>query len=50
MYNPATGQTIKWTDMATVVDKDEDSKYYYNVLVINENKERVFEDCCNEFI
>jgi hypothetical protein len=20
MYNPATGQTVKWTDMATVVD------------------------------
>lgn len=26
MYNPATRQTVKWTDMATVVDKDEDSE------------------------
>jgi hypothetical protein len=22
MYNPTTRQTLKWTDMATVVDKD----------------------------
>ncbi len=50
MCNPATGQTIKWTDMATVVDKDEDSENYYNVLGINENNERVFEDSCNKYI
>jgi hypothetical protein len=50
MYNPATGQTIKWTEMTTVVDKDEDSKNYYIVLGINENKERVLEDSYNEFI
>jgi hypothetical protein len=36
--------------MATVVDKDNDSKNHYNVLGINENKERVFKDSCNEFI
>ncbi len=50
MYNPATGQTIKWTDKATVVDKDKDSKNYYNVLGIDENKEKVFKDSCNKFI
>jgi hypothetical protein len=50
MYNPATGQTIMLTDMATVVDEDKDSKNYYDVLGIYENKERVFEDSHNEFI
>jgi hypothetical protein len=50
MYNPATGQTVKWTDMATVVDKDNDSKNHYNVLRFNENKERVFKDSRNKFI
>jgi hypothetical protein len=50
MYNLATGQTIKWTDMATVVDEDEDSKNYYNVLGIDKNEERVFKDSCNEII
>jgi hypothetical protein len=50
MYNPATGQTIKWTDMATVVEEDKDSENYYNVLVIDENKERVSEDSRNKFI
>ncbi len=50
MYNLATGQTIKWTDMATVVNKDKDSENYYHVLGIDENKERVFEDSCNKFI
>jgi hypothetical protein len=44
MYNLATRQTIKWTDMATVVDEDKDSENYYNVLGIDENKERVFKD------
>jgi hypothetical protein len=33
MYNPATGQTIKLTDMATVVDKYEDSENYYRLGV-----------------
>ena len=50
MYNPVTGQNIKWTEMATVLDEDKDSKNYYNVLGINENKERVFEDSRNKFI
>jgi hypothetical protein len=50
MYNLATRQTVKWTDMATVVDKDNDSKNRYNVLGINENKERVFEDSRNKLI
>jgi hypothetical protein len=36
--------------MATVVDKDEDSENYYNVLGINETKERVFDDSSNKFI
>ncbi len=36
--------------MATVVDKDEDSKNYYAVLGINKNKERVFKDSHNKFI
>jgi hypothetical protein len=50
MYNPATGQTVKWTNLATVVDEDKDSKNYYDVLGIDKNKERVFEDSHNEFI
>jgi hypothetical protein len=40
MDNPATGQTVKWTNMATVVDKVEDSENYYDVLGINENEEK----------
>ena len=50
MYNPATGQNIKWTEMATVLDEDKDSKNYYNVLGINENKKRVLKDSHNKFI
>jgi hypothetical protein len=51
MYNLATGKkTIKWTDMATVLDKDEDSENYYNVLGMDENKERVFKDSRSELI
>jgi hypothetical protein len=36
--------------MTTVVDEVEDSKNYYNVLGIDENKDRVFEDSHNKFI
>ena len=50
MYNPATRQTVKWTDMATVVDKDEDSENTMHVLGINKNEERVHEDNQNGFI
>jgi hypothetical protein len=50
MYNPATRQTVKWTDMATVVDKDEDSENTMHVLGINKNEERVHEDSQNGFI
>jgi hypothetical protein len=50
MYNLTTRQTLKWTDMVTLVDKDNDSENHYNVLGINENKERVFKDSCNKFI
>ncbi len=50
MYNPETRQTVKWTDMATVVDKDMDPVNYYNVLGINENKKRVLKDSHNKFI
>jgi hypothetical protein len=50
MYTPATRHTVNWTDMVTVVDKDDDSKNHYNVLGIDENKERVFEDSHNKII
>jgi Fe-S cluster assembly scaffold protein SufB len=50
MYNPATGQTVKWTNMATVVDKDEDSENYYDVLGINKNEEKSLQGQPNEFI
>ncbi len=44
MYNPATGQTVKWTNMATVVDMDKDSENYYDVLGINRMKKRFLKD------
>jgi hypothetical protein len=50
MHNLETGQTIKWTDMVTVVDEDEYFKNYYNVLGIYKSKERVFDDSGNKFI
>ncbi len=47
MYNPATGQTAKWTEMVTVVDKDKDSENYLMCWGL-ENEERVFKDSGKE--
>jgi hypothetical protein len=47
--NPATGTTVKWTNMVAAVNIQDPKSYCY-VLGINEDKEKVFEDKHNETI
>jgi hypothetical protein len=49
-FDPATGTTVKWLDRVAATSVEVPDGNYYNVLGINKDKERVFEESHNKVI
>jgi hypothetical protein len=49
-FNPATGTTVKWADRVVAISVDVPDDNYNNVLGVDKDEEKVFEDNHNELI